>query len=138
MLAKTYGLKFYCADNIEKKCGDSAECCGTEYLRDYNIFAGTFRNKLFDNKNQGNYCVHFPKCRVNFVRSKNFKHLTVEEAADLKNSQVKKEPVKKVKAKPALTPAEEAKGRTPDYHSLSPREQWAQDKRLGILDWDGK
>lgn len=137
-LARTFSLKFYCADNIQKKCGDSAECCGTEYLRDYNIFAGTFRNKIFDNTNQGNCCVHFPKCRVNFVRSKNFKHLTVEEAADLKNSQVKKEPVKKASAKPALTPAEEAKGRTPDYHSLSPRDQWAQDKRLGILDWDGK
>lgn len=59
--------------------------------------------------------------------------ITVEEAADIKNNHVKK-----VKAKPALTPAEEAKGRTPDYHSLSPREQWDQDKSLGILDWDGK
>lgn len=55
----------------------------------------------------------------------------------VKNNQVKKEPVKKAAAKPALTAVEVAKGRTPNYHSLSPREQWAQDKRLGILDWDG-
>lgn len=38
----------------------------------------------------------------------------------------------------ALTPAEILKGRSSTYHSMSPGEQWAEDKRLGILDWDGK
>ncbi len=33
--------------------------------------------------------------------------------------------------------AERARGRHPDYERLSPREQWEEDKRLGILDWDG-
>ncbi len=32
---------------------------------------------------------------------------------------------------------EQALKRPEYYHSLSAREQWAIDKRLGILDWDG-
>lgn len=46
--------------------------------------------------------------------------------------------IKKAPKARELTPAEQAKGRTPHYHSLSPREQWAEDKRLGILDWEGE
>lgn len=38
----------------------------------------------------------------------------------------------------SLTPAEKAKGRSDGYHDMSPRDQWDEDKRLGILDWDGK
>lgn len=37
----------------------------------------------------------------------------------------------------ALTPAEKAKGRSESYWSMSSEDQWAEDKRLGILDWDG-
>ena len=37
-----------------------------------------------------------------------------------------------------LTPAEKAKGRSANYHHMSAQEQWDEDKRLGILDWDGK
>ena len=33
--------------------------------------------------------------------------------------------------------AEEAKKRPAGYDDLSPREQWEEDKRLGILDWEG-
>lgn len=33
--------------------------------------------------------------------------------------------------------AQQAKLRPIDYAELSPEEQWAVDKRLGILDWDG-
>lgn len=33
---------------------------------------------------------------------------------------------------------ERAKERSPDYPTMSPEEQWAEDKRLGILDWDGR
>jgi hypothetical protein len=29
-------------------------------------------------------------------------------------------------------------GRSEDYYNLSAEEQWAQDKGLGILDWDGR
>jgi hypothetical protein len=32
---------------------------------------------------------------------------------------------------------ERAKGRSSDYWQMGPDEQWAQDKRLGLLDWDG-
>jgi len=31
-----------------------------------------------------------------------------------------------------------AKNRSPNYENLSPQEQWEEDRRLGILDWDGK
>ncbi len=27
--------------------------------------------------------------------------------------------------------------RSPDYDLMSPQDQWDEDKRLGILDWDG-
>jgi hypothetical protein len=36
-----------------------------------------------------------------------------------------------------LDEKEKAKGRSSDYWEMSPEEQWAEDKRLGILDWDG-
>jgi hypothetical protein len=36
-----------------------------------------------------------------------------------------------------LNDKEEAKGRSPDYWQSSARDQWDEDKRLGILDWDG-
>ncbi len=37
-----------------------------------------------------------------------------------------------------LTPQEIAKGRSSTYYEMTVEEQWAEDKRLGILDWDGK
>lgn len=40
-------------------------------------------------------------------------------------------------ARQELTEKERAKGRSESYHDLSPSDQWAEDKRLGILDWDG-
>ena len=36
-----------------------------------------------------------------------------------------------------LDAKEKAKGRSPGYWDMDPRDQWAEDKRLGILDWDG-
>ena len=32
---------------------------------------------------------------------------------------------------------EKATGRSDGYWEMSPESQWAEDKRLGILDWDG-
>jgi hypothetical protein len=45
----------------------------------------------------------------------------------------------KPKAKPSreLDEKEKAKGRSANYWDMSPEAQWAEDKRLGILDWDG-
>lgn len=34
--------------------------------------------------------------------------------------------------------SEMAQKRSPDYGHLTPEQQWEEDKRLGILDWDGK
>jgi hypothetical protein len=33
---------------------------------------------------------------------------------------------------------ERSKGRSENYWQMSPQDQWDEDKRLGILDWDGK
>jgi len=33
---------------------------------------------------------------------------------------------------------EKAKGRSLNYYQMSPEEQWEEDKKLGILDWDGE
>lgn len=37
-----------------------------------------------------------------------------------------------------LTEAEIKKGRSVTYWSMSAKQQWAEDKKLGILNWDGK
>ena len=36
-----------------------------------------------------------------------------------------------------LDEKEKAKGRSSTYWVMDAREQWSEDKRLGILDWDG-
>ena len=36
-----------------------------------------------------------------------------------------------------ISPIERAKGRSEGYWQMSPSDQWAEDKRNGILDWDG-
>lgn len=36
-----------------------------------------------------------------------------------------------------LSPKEKEKGRSSGYWEMEPEDQWAEDKRLGILDWDG-
>jgi hypothetical protein len=37
-----------------------------------------------------------------------------------------------------ITSKEKAIGRSESYWQIDPRDQWAEDKQLGILDWDGK
>jgi hypothetical protein len=39
---------------------------------------------------------------------------------------------------PISLEAQQAKKRSPNYKQMTPQEQWEEDKRLGILDWDGK
>lgn len=39
--------------------------------------------------------------------------------------------------RPLSEGAQQAKKRPSNYCELSPAEQWAVDKALGILDWDG-
>lgn len=50
--------------------------------------------------------------------------------------------VQKAKEKPEkkcrdLTPLEIRVGRSSIYPIMTPQEQWDEDKRIGILDWDG-
>jgi hypothetical protein len=46
---------------------------------------------------------------------------------------------KKTKQKTRKTSdLERSKGRSGWYWQMDPREQWEEDKRNGLLDWDGK
>jgi hypothetical protein len=44
---------------------------------------------------------------------------------------------KQIKPRRELDKKEIAKGRSLDYWQMSSRDQWDEDKRSGILDWDG-
>lgn len=46
--------------------------------------------------------------------------------------------LKKKEKSRKISQIERDKGRSEDYWQTSPQEQWDEDKRLGILDWDGK
>jgi hypothetical protein len=37
-----------------------------------------------------------------------------------------------------ITEKEKEKGRSENYWQLSARDQWEEDNRLGLLDWDGE
>lgn len=43
----------------------------------------------------------------------------------------------KKKKKSKLSPLSQRVGRSENYNKMSARDQWAEDKRKGILDWDG-
>lgn len=81
-LSKKYGIRFYNADNlIDKKYGCGSQCCGTEVLRDYKIWGGCLRSKVFGDSG----CVSslLGKCLVNFTRkatsTKNYVPKTIYE-----------------------------------------------------------
>lgn len=38
----------------------------------------------------------------------------------------------------SISELERSKGRSENYYDLSSEQQWAEDKQLGILDWDGQ
>lgn len=42
-----------------------------------------------------------------------------------------------VKVPESITPLERSLGRSERHRDMSPQEQWEDDKRNGILDWDG-
>lgn len=88
MYADRFHVRFYCADNIGKPHWVSAECCGTDFLRNYRIYGGCFRNKLFPT-NPDKFAQHFAQCPVNFIRSKAFKDKTVGEVTDMKLERMK-------------------------------------------------
>jgi DNA repair photolyase len=67
-LAEKYELKYYTADNLLGKFGCSAECCGTEVLRDYKIWGGSIRSSYFE---PVSHCsTELGKCLDNFIRKK--------------------------------------------------------------------
>lgn len=45
---------------------------------------------------------------------------------------------RQTKSSRKINAKEKAKGRSENYYQLSEQEQWNEDERLGILDWDGK
>lgn len=81
-LAQKYGIKFFNADNlVEKGCGCSAECCGTECLRNYRIWGGSSRSIAFpcDPKKHSN---ELGKCFVNFTRGTTNADRTIGEVCE--------------------------------------------------------
>ena len=80
-LAKQYDIKYFSADNRMGKVGDGCECCGTQALRNYKIWGGSDRSKVFgaspnDSKELG-------KCQVNFCRSTKYLGKTMDEVAKI-------------------------------------------------------
>ena len=87
-LAKKYDIKFINADNlIDSKYGCSAECCGTGCLRNYKIWGGCSRSKVFPEEHK--YSTELGKCIVNFVRNRDkttFNKQTLDESMQNFNS----------------------------------------------------
>jgi hypothetical protein len=73
---------------------------------------------------------HKDLCRVNYTRNGRF-----ELATDNPN-EVFNWFKDKLKIRP-ITQKERDKGRSEHYWGMTAREQWDEDKKLGILDWDG-
>ena len=79
-LAEKYNIKFLNADNfIDCKYGHGCECCGTEFLRNYKIWGGCSRSKIYDTKGKQFADEHFGKCIINFVRNKSVLGKTINE-----------------------------------------------------------
>lgn len=67
-LSKKYDIRFYNADNlIDKEYGCGSQCCGTEVLRNYKVWGGCYRTKVFSD-NDEIYSSLFGNCLVNFTR----------------------------------------------------------------------
>jgi DNA repair photolyase len=73
------GIKIYCGDNDMYEYGDSRECCGTEFLRNYKIMPCNLRAE--DIEIPTDKCANeFCKCGVNFIRSNKYDGMTVTDA----------------------------------------------------------
>ena len=77
-LAEKYGVKFFNADNlIDPRYGCSAECCGTDFLRNHKVWGGA-RRSLAHPKGLV-LSEEFGKCYVNFTRNSSNAHRTIAE-----------------------------------------------------------
>jgi len=77
-LANKYGLRYFVGDNDMGKCGDGAECCGTEVLKNYKILKNS-RTLPFDIPNHC-YSQKLENVLVNFCRSTKYKGKTIKES----------------------------------------------------------
>ena len=77
-LAEKHGVKFFNADNlIDRRYGVSAECCGTDFLRNHKVWGGARRSLAHP---EGlNLSEEFGKCLVNFTRGSKNAHRTIAE-----------------------------------------------------------
>lgn len=74
--AEKYGVKFFNADNlIDPRYGCSAECCGTDFLRNHKVWGGARRSLAFPKNLPVSEA--FGKCYVNFTRNSNNSHRTI-------------------------------------------------------------
>lgn len=77
-LSIKYGIKFYNADNlVDSRFGCGSQCCGTEFLRNYKIWGGCIRSRVFNDRSE--ICsTEFGKCLANFTRSTTNADKTIE------------------------------------------------------------
>lgn len=77
-LANKYGIKFFNGDNlVDPRYGCSAECCGTDFLRNHKVWGGA-RRSLAQPKGLV-LSEQFGKCLCNFTRNSNNAHRTIAE-----------------------------------------------------------
>lgn len=67
------------------------------------------------------------QCRYNSLENAKAGHAEVVKQAEAEQARLRDK-----------TPEERSMMRPEDYETLSPEDQWQVDKKLGILDWDGK
>lgn len=80
-LSKEHGIRFYNADNlIDVRFGCGSQCCGTDVLRNYKIWGGCYRSRVFGDKD--NCSEEFGKCFANFTRSTKNHNKTIAELCD--------------------------------------------------------
>ena len=77
-LAHRHGLKYFSADNEPLGRGCGPECCGTEVLRDYQLFHYNLRSRAF-----GSFAkTELGECRINFTRAMKYRGKTLNQAVD--------------------------------------------------------
>lgn len=90
-LSKKYDIKFFNADNlIDKRYGCGSQCCGTEFLRNFKIWGGCMRSRVFDNEKYEK-SIELGKCLVNFTRATKQKGVVLKTIGDVSDEYAAKE-----------------------------------------------
>ena len=95
-LSKKYDIKFFNADNlVDKRYGCGSQCCGTEFLRNYKVWGGCMRSRMFDEEHYES-SEELGKCLVNFTRATKQKGVVYKTIKEISDEYVAKE-MKRIK-----------------------------------------